>query len=309
GSMSDLHPPSYPHTNLTVFGDRPFETIGYAGADAVILPIPLDRTTSYVQGTRFAPREILAASSQLETWDEELEFDLEEVGIHTLPEMELPSEDLEAVATEIRTVATHVFSADKFLIGVGGEHSITPALVAAAARHSSPLHVLQIDAHADLRDTYLGSRLNHACAMRRVLETCASTQVGIRSLSREEAQVAPTLQTRLFFDTRMRRDENWIADVVDGLGDHVYVTIDCDGLDLALMPAVGTPEPGGLTWPELTSLLRSVFSARRVVGCDIVELCPIPGLVAHPFLCAKLILKILAYRFARRDQRAPPEGV
>ena len=132
--MSDLHPPSYPHTNLTVFGDRPFETIGYAGADAVILPIPLDRTTSYVQGTRFAPREILAASSQLETWDEELEFDLEEVGIHTLPEMELPSEDLEAVATEIRTVATHVFSADKFLIGVGGEHSITPALVAAAAR-------------------------------------------------------------------------------------------------------------------------------------------------------------------------------
>jgi agmatinase len=288
---------------LTVFGDRPFERIGYAEADAVILPIPLDRTTSYVPGTRFAPREILAASSQLETWDEELEFDIEGLGVHTLPEMELPFEDLEAVATEIRTVSTHVFGAGKFLVGVGGEHSITPALVAGAAQHSQPLHVLQIDAHADLRDTYMGSRHSHACVMRRVLETCACTQVGIRSVSREETQVAPTLPTRLFYDARMRRDENWIDRVVDGLGDNVYVTIDCDGLDLALMPAVGTPEPGGLTWPELMALLRAVFSSTRVVGCDIVELCPIPGLTAHPFLCAKLILKLLAYRFGPADRR------
>ena len=298
-------PPAYPHTNLGVFGDRPFESVGYDGADAVILPIPLDRTTSYVPGTRFAPREILAASAQLETWDEEVGFDLEALGLHTLPAMELPFEDLDAVAAQIRDVSAQIFERGKFLVGVGGEHSITPALVAAAAAHVDGLHVLQIDAHADLRDTYMGSRLNHACAMRRVLDTCPGTQVGIRSLSREEAQLAPTLRTRLFYDTRMRADENWISAVVDTLGDEVYVTIDCDGLDLGLMPAVGTPEPGGLTWAELTTLLRAVFASRRVVGCDVVELCPIPGVAAHPFVCAKLILKMLAYRFAPSGVRDP----
>ena len=159
--------------------------------------------------------------------------------------------------------------------------------------------MLQIDAHADLRDCYMGTRYNHACAMRRVLEFARCTQVGIRSLSTEEAKAAPTLPTDIFFDVDMRQDKNWIEQVVESLGETVYITIDCDGMDPAIMPAVGTPEPGGLSWYEMLSLLRSVISNRHVVGCDLVELCPIPGMVAPNFLCAKLIYKILTYRFSK----------
>ena len=159
------------------------------------------------------------------------------------------------------------------------------------------MSVLQIDAHADLRDTYMGTRFNHACAMRRVLEHARCTQVGIRSLSTEEAKAAPSLPTTIFYDVNMRQDTNWIAKVVESLGKTVYITIDVDGMDPAIMPATGTPEPGGLSWYELLSLLRAVISARNVVGCDIVELSPLAGVAAPNFLCAKLIYKILTYKF------------
>jgi agmatinase len=123
--------------------------------------------------------------------------------------------------------------------------------------------------------------------------------VGIRSLSTEEAKAAPTLPTTIFFDVSMRRDKNWIDRVVDSLADTVYITIDADGMDPAIMPAVGTPEPGGLSWYEMLALLRAVISSRRVVGCDLVELSPIPGMIAPNFLCAKLIYKILTYQFTK----------
>jgi agmatinase len=158
--------------------------------------------------------------------------------------------------------------------------------------------VLQIDAHADLRDSYMGTPHNHACAMRRVLQYARCTQVGIRSISPEEAAAAPDLPTEIFYDVNMRRDDDWIGRVVDSLSGNVYITIDCDGLDPAIMPSVGTPEPGGLTWYETITLLRRVIESRRVVGCDIVELCPIAGNVGPNFLCAKLMYKILTYRFA-----------
>ncbi len=180
---------------------------------------------------------------------------------------------------------------------LGGEHSITAPIVAAVAARYPGLSVLQIDAHADLRDSYMGTPHNHASAMRRVLEHARATQVGVRSLSTEEAAAVPSLPTRIFFDFDMRRDERWIDRVVDSLSETVYITIDCDGLDPAIMPAVGTPEPGGLSWYETLTLLKRVIESRRVVGCDVVELCPIPGMVAPNFLCAKLIYKILSYRF------------
>jgi agmatinase len=133
--------------------------------------------------------------------------------------------------------------------------------------------------------------------MRRVLDYAPTTQVGIRSLSPEEAAAAPSLATTIFYDFNMRQDPGWIDRIVDSLSDTVYITIDCDGLDPAIMPAVGTPEPGGLSWYETLTLLRRVIEAKNVVGCDLVELCPLPGLVAPNFLCAKLIYKILTYRF------------
>lgn len=274
-------------------------TTDFTSARVVILPVPLDRTTSYVAGTRNGPHEILVASSHMELWDEETETDVHRIGIFTLPDMEFPFATIEEVMREIRRVASELVARDKFLFVLGGEHSITAPVVAALAAKHPGLSVLQIDAHADLRNSFMGTPHNHACAMRRVLEHARATQVGIRSLSSEEAAAAPTLPTEIFYDFNMRRDERWIERVVDSLSETVYITIDCDGLDPAIMPAVGTPEPGGLAWYELLTLLRRVIESRRVVGCDLVELCPIPGNVAPNFLCAKLIYKILSYRFGR----------
>src|SRR5512141_2798665 len=200
----------------------------------VILPVPVDRTTSYVSGTRDGPREILEASSHMELWDAEVGADVHDVGIFTLPSMELPFGEMAPLMDEIRRVAAEILTRGKFLVTLGGEHSITPPLVAAAAAQFKGLSVLQIDAHADLRDCYMGTPHNHACADRRALEFAPATQVGIRSLSAEEAQAVPSLITKIFYDATMRRDPNWIDRVVDTLSDTVYITIDVDGLDPAV---------------------------------------------------------------------------
>jgi agmatinase len=233
----------------------------------------------------------------MELWDEETQTDVHSIGIYTLPEMDFPFASIEEVLREIHRVASELVSRGKFPFFLGGEHSITAPIVEAVARQHPGLSVLQIDAHADLRDSYMGTPYNHACAMRRVLDHARTTQVGIRSLSPEEAAAIPALPTRVFYDYNMRQDPNWIDRVVDSLGEDVYITIDCDGLDPAIMPAVGTPEPGGLSWYEILGLLRRVIESRRVVGCDLVELAPLAGNVAPSFLCAKLVYKILSYRF------------
>ncbi|HVC18543.1 MAG TPA: agmatinase [Vicinamibacterales bacterium] len=278
-------------------GGRPAAT-GPAQARAIVLPIPFERTTSYVPGTRNGPREILAASTHMELWDEELSAAVHDLGILTMPEMELPFGSLDEVMAEIRRVAADLIAHGAFLVTLGGEHSITPPVVAAYAARYPGLSVLQIDAHADLRDSYMGTPFNHACAMRRSLEHAPCTQVGIRSLSAAEAHDLPSLRSHVFYDCTMRRDPEWMDRVVDTLSDTVYVTIDCDGLDPAIMPAVGTPEPGGLSWYETIGLLRRVFERRKVVGADVVELCPLPGNPAPNFLCAKLVCKLFGYRFA-----------
>jgi agmatinase len=293
-------PVKYDHIAPLAFGGTFPEAPTFETARAVVLPVPLESTTSYVNGTRNGPREILVASSHMELWDDEMNADIHDIGILTLPEMELPFDDMGEMMGEIRRVVSEIVAHDKFPVVLGGEHSITSPVVAALAAKHPGLSVLQIDAHADLRDCYMGTRFNHACAMRRVLEYARCTQVGIRSLSTEEAQAIPTLPTDIFYDVSMRADKNWIEQVVETLGETVYITIDCDGMDPAIMPAVGTPEPGGLSWYELLSLLRSVIHSRNVVGCDLVELCPIPGLVAPNFLCAKLVYKILTYQFTKQ---------
>jgi agmatinase len=282
------------------FGGNLPQVKDFDSSRVVILPAPVDRTTSYVGGTRNGPREILIASSHMELWDEEVGADVHGAGIFTLPEMELPFGELPAVMDEIQRVAYEIVSRDKFLVTLGGEHSITGPLVAAAALKYPSLSVLQIDAHADLRESYMGTLHNHACAMRRVLDLARLTQVGIRSLSVEEATAVPKLSTTIFYDVNMRNDPHWIDRVVESLGETVYITIDVDGLDPAIMPATGTPEPGGLSWYEALSLLRATIARRRVVACDVVELSPIPGLVAPNFLCAKLVYKILSYQFTKK---------
>ena|SRR2546423_5552301 len=298
-------PFDYDQVALGEFGGTTPTTSDFAHARVIIFPIPLDRTTSYVPGTRNGPHEILVASSHMELWDEETQTDVHRIGIFTLPEMEFPYAGMEEVAREVRRVASELVKRDKFVVALGGEHAITGPIVAAFASKYPGLSVLQIDAHADLRESFMGTPLNHACAMRRVLEYARCTQVGIRSLSSEEALAAPTLPTEIFYDYNMRDNADWIDRIVDSLSETVYVTIDVDGFDPAIMPATGTPEPGGLTWYEGLALLRRVIERRNVVGCDLVELSPIPGNVAPNFLCAKLVYKILSYRFgsevAHRD--------
>jgi agmatinase len=217
--------------------------------------------------------------------------------------MELPFGEMQSLMDEIERVAYEVIGRDKFLVALGGEHSITSPLVSATARKHSGVSVLQIDAHTDLRDSYMGTRHNHACAMRRTLEFARVTQVGIRSVSIEEAAIASKLDTTIFYDVSMRENPRWIDRVVESLERDVYVSLDVDGLSPAIMPATGTPEPGGLSWAEVTQLLRATAERRHVVACDLVELSPIPGMVAPNFLCARLLYKLLTYCFAN-DPRA-----
>jgi len=292
-------PFEYEQLTIGEYGGTTPTTTDFEHARVVILPIPLDRTTSYVPGTRNGPHEILVASAHMELWDEETQTDVHSIGIFTLPEMEFPFASMDEVVREIRRVTAEIVNRDKFVFILGGEHSITPAAVAAVAAKFPGVSVLQIDAHADLRDSFMGTPHNHACAMRRTLEFARTTQVGIRSLSPEEAAAVPTLGTQIFYDFNMRANADWIDRVVDSLSEHVYITIDVDGLDPAIMPATGTPEPGGLSWYETLTLLRRVIERRTVVGCDVVELSPMPGHVAPNFLCAKLVYKILSYRFGR----------
>ena len=259
-------------------------------------------------GTRNGPHEILVASSHMELWDEETETDVHGIGIFTLPEMEFPFATMDEVMSEIRRVASELVSRDKFPVVLGGEHSITAPVVGALSRRNTR-------ASRCCRSTRTPTCATRSWERRTTTparcagcsSTRAATQVGIRSLSPEEAAAAPSLPTTIFYDFNMRQDPNWMDRVVDSLSETVYITIDCDGFDPAIMPAAGTPEPGGLSWYEALALLRRVIETRKVVGCDLVELSPMPGNVAPNFLCAKLIYKILSYRFGARD-RAPDLG-
>jgi agmatinase len=289
--------PEYEHTPPLAFGGALPVVRSYEDAAAVIFPVPLDKTTSYVAGTRNGPREILLASAQVELWDEEIGVDIHPRGVHTLPEIDLSHATMADAMMSIREAAAAVMADGKFLVTLGGEHSITPPLVAAAASRHPNLTVLQIDAHADLRDGYQGEPHSHAAAMRRAFDHAAAVvQVGIRNISEEEVQALPGLSTTIFYDWNMRDDPRWMDRVLDAIPGPVYLTIDLDGLDPSLLPATGTPEPGGLSWRELTTLVRRTFAEKDVVACDVVELCPIPGHWSSNFVAARLVYKLLTYK-------------
>jgi len=285
------------------FGGLPDEHSQYATSRAVIFPVPLERTTSYEHGTRNGPAAILAASRNMELYDEELELEpYKEIGIHTLPAIDTADGTLDEVISEIFTAQLALLEDDKFTVALGGEHSLTPPLVSATAKKFKNLSVLQIDAHADLRDEYQGNPASHACAMRRVVEVCPAVQVGIRSLSVEEAQAIPHLRTNVYWAKDIARApmKSWIAKVLADLSPNVYLTIDLDGFDPAFVPATGTPEPGGLDWMQVTSLIRAVADHKKIVGMDVVELLPQPGDHASDFLAAKLVYKCLGYIFCQQ---------
>ena len=277
------------------FLDLPAELAALAAARVHVLPISYEATTTYGRGTAAAPAAILEASAQVEWFDEELGCEIVAGGVATLPAI-APAEGHEATLRRIRAAADEAFDRDRFLLSLGGEHSVTVPLVRAAADRFGELSVLQIDAHADLREEYDGTKLSHACVMRRVLEiTPRIAQVGVRSYSRAEREQCPE-QAANFITPRMVEDDPaWIDKTLGLLGETVYVTVDADGFDPAEAPGVGTPEPGGMTWRQVTALLRRVCAERRVVAADVVEVRPIPPGHVTEFLAARLACKLIAY--------------
>ncbi|MEK7824487.1 MAG: agmatinase [Candidatus Eisenbacteria bacterium] len=287
-------PAGLPHN----FGGLDEEFSALAGARAVVLPVPYDLTTTYQGGTRSGPRAILAASRNMELWDEEIGA-IYRAGIHTLPELEPTAEGPGAMVARVEQAVAWILEQGKLPAILGGEHSITAGAVRATARRFPALSVLQIDAHADLRDTYLGSPHSHACVMRRVREMVPAASVGIRSLSEEEVRHLERHPAAIWSVRQFRALQGRWEPILSALTGEVFVTFDLDGLDPSALPATGTPEPGGLDWYEAVDLLRAVSERARIVGFDVVELAPLPGQVASDFLAARLVYRLIGLALAR----------
>jgi agmatinase len=279
------------------YGGLPPEDSAFEQAQVVVLSIPYEQTTTYGTGTKEGPQALIAASRHMELYDEELDYEVYRVGIHTLRELETVASGPGAMLDRITEVTRELLDHGKFIVGLGGEHTISFGLVRAYAERFPGLSVLQFDAHADLRDTYQGTPYNHASVLRRISEIVPAVQVGIRSLSREEAAWVKARQARLFYASEVVGSPSIATTISEALTDHVYITICLDGLDPSIMPAVGTPEPGGLGWYDVLRIVRQVAETRHIVGFDVVELFPIPGNIAPDFLAAKLVYKVLGYRY------------
>jgi agmatinase len=275
----------------------------YAASKVVILPIPYEATTTYRKGCKHGPDAILEASNQLEAYDEELKREIcSEVGIHTLSpvadsrlESFISAEEMLKVTTE---TVSRLIGDNKFVIALGGEHSITAPVVKAYQQNfSEPFTVIQIDAHGDLRHEYQGSIHNHACVMRRVLDMgLPILPVGIRSICKEEALLIEEKQIPVIWARDIATQSDWIDKAIAQIyTNRVFITIDLDGIDPSLMVGVGTPEPGGLSWYGLLNFLRRVFQTHQVIGCDVMELAPIVDSVVSEFVAAKLVYKLIGY--------------
>jgi len=277
------------------FLDVPPDLADADKARYVVLPIPFEQTVTYRKGTAAGPLAIIEASRQVEWLDEELDREIHTPGIATYPMIQ-PAPGPGAQFERVLLAARSILKKGQFLLALGGEHSLTVPLVQAVSERYEPISVLQVDAHADLRDRYEGTDLSHACVMRRVVEiTPRIVQVGIRSYSREERDACPELVERFITPAEIARDDGWIDRAVERLGGSVYITLDMDGLDPSIAPGVGTPEPGGLSYGQVTRLLRQVCSRRTVVAADIMETRPLGKNHVTEFVAARLACKIIAY--------------
>jgi agmatinase len=281
------------------------EKSDFERARALILPVPYEATTSYGGGTRGGPGAIIESSRYIELYDQELDDEPSEVGICTLPSLELSAAGPQEALAELRQSydALRQSAPDKFPVMLGGEHSISSAPILSWADELAPrrLSILQFDAHTDLRSEYEGSAYSHASVMHRVHERVDLVAVGIRALTREERELSRARQNiHLFLADDIHGQETWMDDVLNRLGPDVYITFDVDCFDPSLVPSTGTPEPGGLSWYPVLKLLRRVFRERNVLAADVVELAPLPGFNAPDFLVAKLVYKMIGYKFLSR---------
>jgi len=280
----------YPTLEPYNFGG--LEKQDYKSSRIIIFPVPYSSTTYWKSGTEEGPQAIIEASRHIELYDLELKKDFRKIGIFTFKELEPSKESPKETIFRIKKVVEKVLEDGKFPLILGGEHSITVGAVLAFKEKFSNLSVLQIDAHSDLRDEYEGTKYHQACVMRRVRElNLPVTQAGIRSMSEEEAQYIKKEKIKNIFSAAALPIEK----IISSLKENVYLTLDLDAIDPSIMPSVALPEPAGLEWDKISSLLEKVAKSRKIVGADVVELSPIPGLDAPNFLAAKLIYKIIGY--------------
>jgi len=276
----------------------PFNFLGinstFSKSKVVVLPIPLEVTTSYIRGTKNGPKAIINASREIEFYDIELNEVISKIGIFTVDSLKFSNKSYQENFKHIYQSAKKLLKQNKFIVSLGGEHSLTHGLVKVFKEKYKNLSILQLDAHIDLRNEYEGTKFSHACAMSRCYELVDKiVHVGIRSMCEEEAENVKKNKIRtIHFAPKLD-----IEKILNQLSDNVYLTFDLDCFDLSIMPSVGTPEPGGLGWYEVLNLIKKVCQKKNLVGFDVVELCPIKYLVFPDFLSAKLIYKIIGYKF------------
>ena len=280
------------------------EYSGFDSSRVIVWPVSYEGTVSYGSGTGRGAEAIIDASRNMELYDDETDAEVYKVGIHTVDET-LEIAPPERMMDSLYDRAKELVASKKFVCMIGGEHSVSGPVIRAHAEAYNDLSVLQIDAHADLRDTYDGTPHSHASIMARVVKDLRlpSVQCGIRSISAEEARGLHELPTKIFWAKDIVGKTDWWDAAVDGLTDNVYLTIDIDGLDPSLVAQTGTPEPGGLGWYETVGLIRRLAERKRVVGMDLTEYAYVEGQTASAFLCSKLIYKTLAYVFAGQTPR------
>ena len=274
------------------------EDAEYARAAVVILPVPYDSTTTARAGAREAPRAIIDASGDMELYDVVLERETYRIGIHSLPEVAPQSDSPGAMVARVESIVRELLADGKFVVTVGGEHTLAVGPIRAYAGRYPNLTVLALDAHADMRPIYNDSEYNHACTLRRALERAPVVHVGLRSASREEHRFLREAGVPCFPAHQYRRQADAPRQVVQHLSADVYVTIDLDVLDPAQMAGVGTPEPGGLFWEDVVELIEAVAAERRIVGFDVMEHAPDYGNPSDSYLAAKLIYRILGLAVA-----------
>ncbi len=275
----------------------------YEASQVVILPVPYEFTTTYRQGCQHGPAAILNASQQLEAYDEELEIETcHKIGIYTHQAVADSRRDRdlapEKMIQQTEQAVSQLIKDNKFVITLGGEHGITAGVVKAYQKASSEsFTVVQIDAHGDLRQEYLGSIYNHACVMRRILDLNLPTlPVGIRSICLEEAQLIRGRQIPVIWAKDIATNPDWIETAIAAIKTtKVFITIDLDGIDPSSLAGVGTPEPGGLSWYALLKFLRTIFQRYEVIGCDVMELAPLKDSVVSEYTAAKLVYKLIGY--------------
>jgi len=274
-------------------------------AKAVLIPVPYDSTTSFRSGTREGPSAIIETSYGLEDYDLELDLDVSTLGIHTTAALEPHVGDPKLMSQRVQQAVSQYIQADKIVGLLGGEHSICVGSVAAHMVAYPDLTVLYLDAHADLRDSYLGTEWGHASGARRIHEMCPLVLAGVRSLCPEERDYIRSRSIPSFFWPPTGAGfEAYCHDITGNLGPNVYLTVDLDVLDPAVMSAVGTPEPGGMDWLQITYLLRHVAKTRRIVGFDVSELAPQEGPAACSYTAAKLVYKLIAYTVGMAESQS-----